>query len=95
MLSAFTPALARDHCTTDPSAGSCLQVGANRSLLLSRQDTPVLYFHLRFSIGSVPPGHTPDEVYRYKRPVLMRLRAYGNPAFISIGELPLCSQANG
>jgi hypothetical protein len=22
MLSAFTPALAREHCTTDPSAGS-------------------------------------------------------------------------
>jgi hypothetical protein len=37
MLSAFTPALARDHCTTDPSAGSCLQVGANRSLLLNRR----------------------------------------------------------
>jgi hypothetical protein len=23
MLSAFTPALAREYCTTDPSAGSC------------------------------------------------------------------------
>ena len=34
MLSAFTPALARERCTTDPSVGSYLQVGANRSLLL-------------------------------------------------------------
>jgi hypothetical protein len=62
MLSAFTPALALDHCITDPSAGSYLQVGASRCLLLSRRDMPVLCFHLRFTIGSVPPGRTPDEV---------------------------------
>lgn len=35
MLSAlYARLMARKHCTTDPSVGNYLQVGANRSLLL-------------------------------------------------------------